>query len=293
MRTISRLICIAVLICASTSMFSQYGFHFGFRAGLNFSNVSGPSELANNGAELEKFKNGTGFHVGLTTRIGITETFGVSADLLYTQKGGKQQFDGLGYFLYQTGDVPKVATGPKTQSITLTNGYLELPLSLYYRPLKWLELHAGAQASLLVNSRAQGELKFKGDNPVTAQMEVNLDYNYHKNGAYQTGTYAGKASTEINVDGRIVQVPNILEAYYFYNEKPADLYERFDWGLNAGANIYISRSLFIGARYFWGLTDITNNKVDVSLGSINVNQLITRDDKDKNRTLQVTVGFVF
>jgi len=89
-------------------------------------------------------------------------------------------------------------------------------------------------------------------------------------------------------------LPRTLQAYYDYpNGADTGLFNRLDFGIHASANVFINRSLFVGLRFNYGLTDITNDDVDRSLGEINGSDLILRDDFDRNISLQASIGFSF
>ena len=52
--------------------------------------------------------------------------------------------------------------------------------------------------------------------------------------------------------------------------------------------------MYAGVRLQYGLADVTNNQADLQKNSTGNNKaLIFRDDKDKNFSIQASVGFSF
>lgn len=75
-----KLIVAAIVLFIGTSAFSQ-GVDFGIKAGANFSNF----------ADASGFSNKTGFQAGIFGGIKFKSSFGIQADVLYSQQGAKFQ----------------------------------------------------------------------------------------------------------------------------------------------------------------------------------------------------------
>ena len=87
-------------------------------------------------------------------------------------------------------------------------------------------------------------------------------------------------------------MPQIVDAYYDFEEKNGNFYNPLDYGLIGGIEYRFDTGLGIGLRAMYGLADITNNVDDYS--KVNFNEdlsRIARDDVDRNLLLQLYIGF--
>lgn len=284
-----------LLIIASLPVAAQ-GFSGGFRAGLNFVTFDGPREscrLCGADEPFETFNNTTGFHVGATFAYGVTDLFGVKADLMYSQKGGERRFEGPSYFyLYSDNDDIEggAIRADLDGEIDVVNSYIDVPVTAYYR-LGKLEIEAGGSLGLLVNSRASGALIYS--NSVIAPDEeiiFNIDGSFFED---VSGRRAAQLFTEMPLPGS-TNLPSVVGPYYnSNNDEP--LYRRFDVALIGGLAYYLNNGLFLGVRYQHGVTDITDGENDLRLareGSESDREFNT-EDKDRTRSVQVSVGFRF
>ncbi len=278
---------------------------YGFKTGLNFARMTGPSETNTAGEDLETWKNTVGFHIGMTFSYKFTDNFGLRGELLYSKRGAKYTFDGQSYrvFKHATGSV--LSLGTSRYLINVNNSYLDLPITAYGRLGKF-EVFGGGYVGLLVQSGGEGSLRYSGKtalgnevyitpNQADKELNFNLNYNYRKDDA---GGSSSKSSDElplsIKVDGFISETPQTLGAYYDFPSGKNRLYNSIDYGLIGGISFYISRALYLSARVQYGLADLTNNDADHSKSKIGTNnELILRDDKDQNFMIQASVGFSF
>ncbi|MFN0214234.1 MAG: outer membrane beta-barrel protein [Saprospiraceae bacterium] len=279
---------------------------YGFKTGLNFAHMTGPSETNDAGVELETWKNATGFHIGMTFSYSFTDNFGLRGEFLYSKRGAKYTFDGQSYriFKHSTGSV--LTIGTSRYLININNSYLDLPVIGYAR-YRNFEISGGGYVGLLVQSSGEGSLRYSGKtavlgnnvyiNPNLADTELNfnLDHNYKRD---DPGAGSAKSSDEvpvnIKVDGFISETPKTLGAYYDYPESVGNLYNTLDFGLVGGISYYITNSLSLSARVQYGLADITNNKADLSKTRVDENgALIFREVKHQNFMIQATVSFGF
>lgn len=268
---------------------------FGFKAGLNFSQFDTDDIEQANGVDLETFQQNSGFHLGVAVTNKITDIFGVRGEFLFSQKGGRYEFEGDSYMrlLTFTGEDRLIREGFRDMNLNISNAYIDIPVMVYVKPLKWLELAAGVNVAALISSTGAGELVFRDQ----AQIEgdefrgISLDYRFFGD---EVGEFID-GDTEIRmINGTSFEIPKNLQAYFEYPQgAETGLYNRFDFGLHASANIYINRSLFLGIRFNYGLTDVTDEKVDRALGEINGSDFILRDDFDRNISLQASIGFSF
>lgn len=260
----------------------------GFKTGLNFSSLKGPVLSEDGGTET--FEPSTGFHVGPVIQWPISESFGLKAEFLYNQAGGKYHFDGNGFNIFRAEDGTKIlATGQKKVDLRLLNTYLDLPIMAYGR-IGAFQLEGGLRLGLLVSSTADGKMTFSGKTELGTPVEVQdqtLFYNYKKDKAGEANY--GEVTT-ILLDGKKTEIPSKLGAYFFEDTKEK-FFNTFDVGLAIGASYFIGRSLYVGARANFGLSDVTNNKADFNQIKTDGLNLIRQADKDKNFQIQLTVGF--
>jgi len=267
---------------------SQAQLRGGFKTGLNFSSLKGPVLSVDGGSET--FEPTTGFHVGPVIQWPISESFGVKAEILYNQAGGKYHFDGEGFNIFRAEDGTKIlATGQKKVDLRLLNTYLDLPIMAYGR-VGAFQVEGGLRLGFLISSTADGKLTFSGKTEagdIVMEQEQTLFYNYKKDKA---GEANYNEFTEISLDNKNTQIPSKLGAYFFEDEKEK-FFNTFDLGLSVGASYFIGRSLYIGARANFGLSDVTNNKADFDQIKTDGLNLIRQADKDKNFQIQLSVGF--
>ncbi|MCS6928680.1 MAG: PorT family protein [Saprospiraceae bacterium] len=291
-RKIGMLILATILRVGFTSAFGQ--LQTSFKVGLNAARFTGPSEIDANGEALETWRNTTGFHLGMGFGYAFTDIFGIRGELLYSRRGAKYTFDGPSYRLFRHSAGFTEARGNSRYFINIQNVYLDLPILAYVR-WKDLELSAGLYGGVLVQSVGEGSLIFTEGRTVplgnaVPDLEFNLRHNYRKD-KIGGGDFSEKVS--IRVDGRQVELPKTMGAYFDYPEGSSKLYNALDYGLVAGVSYYVSRSLFLSMRFQYGLADITNQRGDLAKSQTDNGQQIFRDDYDHNLLFQFSVGFGF
>lgn len=281
----------AALFLATASDAQSDRIGYGFRAGLSFSKIDGPSETGPNGEELETNKMASGFHIGMALNVKITDEFGFRPELLYSQRGTDYTYTGPSYFKLGEGTLPVTIFGTRTHTVNVSNSYLDIPLALYYK-IGFFELTAGLNTGLLISSNGAGSIQFEGTSPLGSPVppfEVNLNHGYKSDDAGS----ASAETTPITIDGRIYDVPQFLGAYYDFPTKGKDLYKTLDFGIVAGLSYYLNEGLFLSARYIYGLGDMDRNEYDVSLQSLSNGNLIPRADVNRSTSWQFSVGFSF
>ena len=287
------LLIVIILTAIQYTSFSQ-NLKVGFKAGLNSSTFNGPSELDDSGKSLETFNSNTGFIVGVTLAYPFTKEFGIRGELLYGTNGGRKIFESnSAYQSFKTiNNVPEIVTGYKRENINVFNSYIQLPLTVYYKFFKKIELSTGICPSFLVSSTGTGELKqiLKSSNTLKdGTLIQDLEYNYYKD---KLDTKLGDP-VKFNLNSEEIATRTKLSAYEAYTTKSGDYYNSFDLGILVGMAYYFNSSLFVGARLYYGLNDVTNNNLDISLNKLNNNKLIFRNDNDRNLDYQFMVGFQF
>ena len=284
--------CAALMLLTTNTVDAQ--LRYGFKTGLNFASIDGPSEVDAAGTELETWKSLTGFHIGLSLAYEFSDAFGLRSELLYTKRGAKYTYDGDSYRVFRYDGGSTLSTGNSRYLININNSYIDLPIYAYGR-WKDLEISAGAYVGLDVQSVGEGSLSYTNGmtdplrNPI-ADLEFNLDHNYRKDAPL--GGEGGQ-TVVAQVDAETVELPKVLGAYYDYPEDKGNLFNTLDYGLVVGLSYYLSRTLYVGARLQYGLADITNNDADLSKATTDNGNLIYRDDTDRTFVIQASVGFSF
>jgi len=289
-----QLFTLIVLVVFSVSMQAQ-GFGYGFKTGLNFNRIKSDSVRVG-----EDLAQNTGFHIGAVFAYKFTELMGVRGELLYSIRGGRNRYDGDGVFglVSQTGQVLRI-DGNRKSSIRVTNSYIDVPLTFYYKPVSWLEVSAGAQAGVLIGSTAVGQIIVNGETTLSGQtfdvnkFDFNVNYNYGRNSFDDTITPGGT----IDVAGESVVLPSSLGAYSEFTEDYGKLYNTIDFSLIGGVSFFLNKGLFIGGRANIGLTDVTNDEADrvnvAEAGSTTGIVAEKQNHIDTNFAIQVSVGFTF
>jgi hypothetical protein len=281
---------VLMIFCAVTA---QAQLKFGFKTGLNFARMSGPSEMNDAGAELEKWENVTGFHIGATFAHHFSDNFGLRGELLYSKKGARYTFDGQSYRIFNYSGGSTLTNGNSIYRININNSYLDIPVVGFAR-FGDFELSAGVYAGLLLQSVGEGSLQYQGNtvplgNP-TGEIKFLLDHNYRRD---DPGTGDAAQTVTAQVDARTLELPRTLGAYYDLPEDKGALFQTLDYGLVGGVSYYLSRSMYANARLQYGLADLTNNDADLSKARTDNGQLIFREDKDHNFAIQISIGFSF
>lgn len=277
-------------------------FHGGVKTGLNFSTLKGSPEADASGAVLESVDNLIGFHIGPSFSYNFTDRFGVRGELLYSKKGAKYTYTGPGSrtFILENNLGTVRTNGSIIRKLETTHVNMDIPVSAFVR-LGDFEFSAGVYASLIFQKTGTGALKYTWEaqpGTIGGEFESFLDYNYNRDDPGQSkGTENIAVTVQQDPDGtnqKIASLPKTLGAYYDNTEDHGNLYKNLDYGVSAGLSYYFSRSLFFGGRLQYGLADLTKSEADFSLQSLNqTTPPVTRNDKDYNFTIQVSVGFSF
>jgi hypothetical protein len=285
-------------------VFSQISFaqlKTGFKTGLNFATIKGPSETDAAGNNLETWKNTTGFHIGMSIAKPFTDAFGVKAEVLYSKKGGLYTFDaptaGSSYRYFKTSTDNVFTTSEKHKVLISTNNsYIDIPMMVYGRYKKF-EIQAGGSVGFLVSSFGEGSMSYTGktnppQNVSTGDLNYNLNYNYRKDKPGEFDEKSEKISVKINAQNQ--DFPQTLGAYYEQDADNGNLYNTVDVAGIFGISYFMSRSLYANVRLQYGFSDITNNKADLSRTKLGENKApVFNTDKDQNFVISASVGFSF
>ena len=157
-----------------------------------------------------------------------------------------------------------------------------------------VELSGGVNLGILVSSRGSGELTFSGQTAAGSTVDpftIALEFNYFDDAFQRTDIN----EVEIrDIDGKTVEIPKTLGANFQELEGDQRLFNTIDLGLIGGLAFYLNQGLYVGLRVNYGLSDLTKTERDPSRRSLDdANNLIFRDDDDRNLNLQASVGFSF
>ena len=273
---------------------------YGIRVGLNFNKLNGPSETDDDGNNLESVDFNTGFHVGGVFLLKFTDLFGVRTGLFYSQRGMKYKYEGPSFQFFTediSGDLVK-STGNRIYRLTVSNSYIEIPLTAYYKLGERFEVHGGILMGFLVGSRAVGEFDYKGAFPIgndNIDFIQNLDFDYRKDNPASPDDIDDNTPVIVFPSRNdVVRIPETVGAYYMdFPEKSGNFYNGFDLGVTGGFSFFLNSGLFIMLSGNYGLVDATNDFYDISRYESDGLEYIPRNDKDYNVSLQVSVGFSF
>ncbi len=263
----------------------------GVRAGLNYSAFKGPLE------NTEKFGLASGIHFGINYGYKFTNNFMLRGELLYSQLGSKQSFDSDpsgSYYLIYSSKKTVFETGKRILDLEISNSYIGIPITAAYQLSKKIELYAGLHPSFLINPTARGTVRFVSkDHPSEIIFKQSIDARYYQDTPKGTST-SQTSPIRIIVDGELVNLPKSVGGYYQTDAKFGSLYNSFNLAAVGGLNYFINRGFYVGARYEAGLLDVTNNKMDHSMVSLNDDLTFKkRTDKDLQISYQISLGFRF
>ena len=284
---------IVLFSCLALGLNAQNEFiGFGFRAGLSLSKIDGPSELGPAGEELEENNYTGGFHIGMAINFKFTDIMGLRTEVAYSQRGTAYKYNGPSYlFLGANTLQPLTLSGTRNQSLKVSNSYLDIPITAYYK-IGYFEVFGGLNTGILLGSTAGGEIAFEGISPLSGEnipIEIGLNYNYKKDAAGQGSTNLN----DIKVDGKSYPTPEFLGAYYNDPIKSKNYYKTLDLGLVIGLAYFLNDGLYLSGRYIHGLGDVDENVYDHALSQLSAGARIPRTDINKSSSWQISVGFSF
>ena len=288
---------IIIISMAQLSMAQEIGY--GIRVGLNFNKLNAPSEMDIDGNNLETFDYNTGFHVGGVFIFKFTDLVGARTGIFYSQRGMKYKYEGpsFQFFVNEINGNQVKSEGDRIYRLTISNSYIEIPLTAYYKFGERFEIHGGFLFGILGSSTAVGEFDYKGSLPGIPELDFvqNLDFNYRKDQPASPDDITDDTPVfQFLSTTNIVRFPQTVGAYYMdFPEKDGNFYNGFDIGLTAGFSFYLNGGLYIMFSGNYGLIDATNDFYDISRYESNGLEYIQRNDKDYNVSLQASIGFSF
>jgi len=232
----------------------------------------------------------------------LPNKIGFRGEVLYIQRGTKQNYLGDSYYIINPID-PSTAEsfveyGSVDYQLNISTAYLSIPLTVQYRANRRWELFAGASLDFLIGPSGKGRVDFDSTvRPEDIRFIQSLDHNYGSDLAGEFNSSSRQSNIIIRVDGELVTIPKVIGGYYNFSAEQrarGDRLNGFNSHLIGGVNYFINTGFYIGIRYEYGLLDMTNDAVDVSLGELDADDnYIYRDDVDKPYTISVSFGFRF
>lgn len=288
-----KVILVAIVILGGLN-WCQAQLSFGFKAGINSSVIRGDNEKSDDGQEVETTEFKTGFHVGALFLYKVTDLFGLQAEVLFSQKGSTNKYDGPAVQILRTSTGNTLlTTGNRKAEVNITNSYVDVPVLVYGRLGSRIKVAAGINVGFLVSSTATGELNYSGQtmngSPVPP-FTITLEYDYYRD---DVGDIDLEDPIVLNVGNTTVQLPRTANAYFDYEVDNGNFFKVVDFGLNGELDFFINQGLFIGLRANYGLTDVTNDAYDISRTEFSGNSYAPRADNDTNLSLQASLGFSF
>lgn len=268
--------------------------HVDIRSGFTFARFQGPSEQLGGGRDLEAYSFNTGVHLALGASYALSRNTSLKAELSYIQLGTNYEFNGFSYWLFpvENGD-PVYSFGTRNEELEIVNTYLSMPLFYTVRTNR-IELALGVGVSYLTSSEAEGRLSYSGlteNGTRVTPFTIDLNFDYLNDPFNHLPMLGDRVR---NIDGQLVEIPRIIGAYYESTGVEVERFRRWDAQVIAGISFFLSEELFIGLRMSYGLTDITNNRQDMSIVRLTPDrEIILTHDKDRNVAFHASVGLRF
>ena len=295
----NRFFTLIIILISFAQLSKAQELGYGIRVGLNFNKLNGPSEMDIDGNNLETFDFNTGFNVGGVFIFKFTDLFGARTGIFYSQRGMKYKYEGpsFQFFTNEINSSQVKSEGDRIYRMTVTNSYIEIPLTAYYKFGERFEVHGGVLLGILTASTAVGEFDYKGSLPGIPELDFvqNLDFNYRKDEPASPDDITDDTPVFLFLSNQnTIRIPQTVGAYYMdFPEKDGNYYNGFDLGITAGFSFYLNGGLYLMFSGNYGLIDATNDFYDISRYESEGLQYIQRNDKDYNVSLQISLGFSF
>ena len=174
----------------------------------------------------------------------------------------------------------------------ISNAYVSFPLTAHVSALEKWEFHAGGYFSFLVSPVGVGTWRFGSPENVNHLFEQGLNFNYNSDLPGELDPFA--TPILLIIDGQDADVPDLVGAYFLFQQDRGNFINRIDFGLTAGVSYFLNKGLYVGLKGWYGLKDLTNNNVDFRLEALNLDgSFIYSDDFDRNLNFDVSIGFKF
>ena len=259
------------LICMVAFTFSSQA-QFGVKFGLNTS-ASGSYGNSETGetAELK-----LGYQGGVFYNLPVSDKVGIMVELNYEAKGTVSKKDYTISYPVQdteTGAILGIGEYAVNQEINSVQRYLNIPVLAVFGGNK-LKYYAGPNFGFLLEG--------------TADFERTVDVSL--GGAVISSSNSGKIK---DINWKDYDSFNQIFTPTNVPPKDGDFLNSFELGINVGLMYYLMDNLFIDLRVSQGLTDVTNNHYDYSIYPSDDYTFESREDIDRNFSIQLGVGYQF
>lgn len=269
----------------------QAQLSMGFYGGFSFSNIHGPVEQPVD-AVGENYNSITGFHIGLRTEYDLNDWFAIGGGFGYTQKGAEYTYEGPSYFRFenrQSATFP-FFEGARQVEMQINTDHIDIPVFVQFSPHRLVRVYAGPYASFTVAARSTGAVRFSPTG--ASQVDVGVDFNYFSD---EFGIDPELTTETVVISGEEYHYPETIGAYYDRDELDGNLIKVFDYGLQGGLSFFITSGLYLNGEIMYGLNDMTNDNVDISIVTRDVtnDDFLYRDDFDRFVSYKLSIGFAF
>jgi hypothetical protein len=145
---------VTLLLVTMTSHAQQEYFEYGFKGGLNLSNISGD--------EVSNYETRTSMNIGGYGLYKVLPKLGIQAELLYSEQGFSERFDS------EEVDIDEIKSLTRMQ-------YINLPVLVSYNLIEQLWIEGGMQVGYLVDAEEEREERFIDDSGQLISETVPID----------------------------------------------------------------------------------------------------------------------
>ena len=250
------------------SLSPAYG-QFGLKLGANMSAAGSYG----NSEEGETANLKFGYQGGVFYNFDLSEKLDLLVELNYEARGTISKKDytiGLPVVDPSSGTVLGIGDYTINQEINSTQSYINIPVLVVLGNTKF-KYYFGPNFGFYVGGQAEFE----------RSIDVSL---------------GGNVVNQINSNIEDVDWNDYDSFKNIFTNPPSEngnFLNSFDFGLKIGAMYYMTESLFLDLRVNQGLADVTNNHYDNSIYPASDFSFPSREDIDRNFSLQLGVGFSF
>lgn len=256
------------LLVAMLLFSTAYG-QFGVKLGANMS----ASGSYGNSEEGETAELKLGYQGGIFYQLNVTDGFGIRAELNYEARGTVSKKDytiGLPVVDPGSGMVLGIGEYAVVQEINSTQNYINIPVLAVLGDGNF-KYYIGPNVGFFLGGTAEFE----------RTIEVSLN-----------GNVVNKTESSIDdVDWKDYE--SFKGIFTNPPSEDGDFINSLDIGINVGAMYYLTENLFVDLRVNQGLTDVTNNHYDNSIYPAADYTFPSREDTDRNFSVQLSVGYGF
>lgn len=259
-----------LLICIMTFAFSSQA-QFGIKLGLNTS----ASGSYGNSEEGETAKLKTGFQGGIFYKLPVVHKLNLIVELNYEARGTVSKKDYTIAYPVQdpmSGAVIGIGDYAIKQEINSVQSYINIPILAVFGDGR-LKYYVGPNFGFLIRGKADFE----------RTVDVSLG-----------GTVVSSSKTNLeDLDWEDYESFKGIFAPTNVPSEDGNFLNPADFGLNVGIMFSVTEDLFVDLRVSQGLSDVTNNHYDSSIYPEADYSFESRDDTDRNFSIQLGVGYQF